>query len=167
MMRHQSNYFYWNVFDLHCYQKKILSLAEKNNDGLWSNGKFNALVNNNSNVGCVSENNKINGLPVNFRAKVLEIGPGDSLIVQNPDDQSFKRIFFSSTIFPKRNSPNFNQLSMNNSNKIFVIPYLFEARELLRTRYFGKVLDFHLDYIVEANNYAPERICCTVMDGKV
>lgn len=131
--------------------------------GLWPIGAFDQVdsslpVNGN-------DGSSMYGLPTKFKAKVLEIGPGDSFMVQNPKDGAIKRIFFSSTIFPKRHSPNIKQLTLNSSNKIFIIPYLFEAREHLRRNYFRKTLNFHLDYVVEANNYAPERICCTVTNG--
>ncbi|MES1905474.1 MAG: nuclease domain-containing protein, partial [Paramarteilia canceri] len=102
-----------------------------------------------------------------FTAKVKEIGAGDSLIIQNPKDGQIKRIFFSSTIFSKKQESKQKQIQIANPNKVYTIPFLFEAREYLRKHTLGKTLSFTVDYIVAGSEYIPERICCTVyLEGR-
>ncbi len=50
---------------------------------------------------------------------------------------------------------------------LYEIPYLFEARELLRKRLIGKTVRVVTDYIQAASNDYPEKICCTVYAGNV
>ena len=156
------------------YNQILKRQAKKENLGFWKNSNFpsNSPSNPDSTAASVisfnSRSSKLfNGMPTIFKAKVMEIGAGDSLIIQNPVDTCFKRIFFSSTIFSKRFDHLVKGQQINNSNRIFLIPYLFEAREYLRQNFLGKVLNFNVDYIVQASDYAPERICCTVTHNSV
>lgn len=61
----------------------------------------------------------------------------------------------------------------NNANRqpikrpLYEIPYLFEARELLRKRLIGKNVRVVTDYIQAASSEYPEKICCTVYAGNV
>lgn len=50
---------------------------------------------------------------------------------------------------------------------LYEIPYLFEARELLRKRLIGKNVRVVTDYIQAASNEYPEKICCSVYAGNV
>ncbi|MEN2500081.1 MAG: nuclease domain-containing protein, partial [Marteilia pararefringens] len=101
--------------------------------------------------------------PHEFDAEVLEIGPGDSFIIKHPNEDSFKRVFFSSTIFTKHFDHYLKGQIINSNNRVFLIPYLYEAREYLRKNFLGKNVHFILDYIVDSKEHAPERVCCTAI----
>lgn len=50
---------------------------------------------------------------------------------------------------------------------LYDIPWMFEARESLRTKLIGKKVNVIVDYIQPAKDNFPEKICCTVMIGGV
>ncbi len=103
------------------------------------------------------------------QAKVLEVINGDALIIRDLRDNEIRRIYLSSVRAP--HATDFQQ-EFNKNNRtahhkqikrpFYEIPYLFEAREFLRTRLIGKNIRVIDDYIRPANNDYPEKICCTV-----
>jgi staphylococcal nuclease domain-containing protein 1 len=50
---------------------------------------------------------------------------------------------------------------------LYDIPYMYEAREFLRTKLIGKKVDVIVDYIQPASQQFPEKKCCTVLIGGV
>ncbi|CAF2744030.1 unnamed protein product [Rotaria sp. Silwood2] len=109
-----------------------------------------------------------------YQAKVLEIVSGDALTVRDLRDNKIKKIYLSSVRPPR--VADFQQKSdENNSNlnrqqikrPLYEIPYLFDARELLRKRLIGKTVRVVTDYIQPASNDYSEKICCTVYAGNV
>lgn len=53
------------------------------------------------------------------------------------------------------------------SRPLFDVPGVFDAREMLRKKVFGREVNVSIDYVLaksEQNNM-PERHCCTVMFG--
>ncbi|CAF1488719.1 unnamed protein product [Rotaria sp. Silwood1] len=109
-----------------------------------------------------------------YQAKVLEIINGDGLTIRDLRDNKIKRIYLSSVRTPRaadfqqksdENNPNLNRQQIK--RPLYEIPYLFDARELLRKRLIGKTVRIITDYIQPASNDYPEKICCTVYIGNV
>lgn len=50
---------------------------------------------------------------------------------------------------------------------LYDIPFMFEAREFLRTKLIDKKVHVVVDYIQEARDSYPEKICATVTIGGV
>lgn len=86
----------------------------------------------------------------------MEIVSGDALIIRDLNDDSIKKIYISSILGPR--STNLQQIKRS----LHDIPYLFQARELLRKYSIGKTVRVVIDYIQPATNNYPEKICCTV-----
>lgn len=109
-----------------------------------------------------------------YQAKVLEVINGDALTIRDLRDNKVKKIYLSSVRAPRaadlqqkndENNPNGNRQQIK--RPLYEIPYLFEARELLRKRLIGKTVRVVTDYIQPASNEYPEKICCTVYAGNV
>ncbi|CAF1029256.1 unnamed protein product, partial [Adineta ricciae] len=88
-------------------------------------------------------------------------------------DNKVRKIYLSSVRAPRaadlqkndENNPNANRQQIK--RPLYEIPYLFEARELLRKRLIGKTVRVVTDYVQAASNEFPEKICCTVYAGNV
>ncbi|CAF0800526.1 unnamed protein product [Rotaria sordida] len=109
-----------------------------------------------------------------YQAKVLEVINGDALTIRDLRDNSIKKIYLSSVRAPRaadiqqkndENNPNANRQQIR--RPLYEIPYLFDARELLRKRLTGKVVRVVTDYIQPASSEYPEKICCSVYAGNV
>ncbi|CAF1282947.1 unnamed protein product [Adineta steineri] len=109
-----------------------------------------------------------------YQAKVLEVINGDALTIRDLRDNKVKKIYLSSVRAPRaadlqtkndENNPNANRQQIK--RPLYEIPYLFEARELLRKRLIGKTVRVVTDYVQAASNDYPEKICCTVYAGNV
>lgn len=122
-----------------------------------------------------SANGKLNDPSLKgYQAKVLEVINGDALTIRDLRDGKVKKIFLSSVRAPRaadlqqkndENNPNGGRQQIK--RPLYEIPYLFEARELLRKRLVGKTVRVVTDYIQAASNDYPEKICCTVYAGNV
>ena len=96
-----------------------------------------------------------------FQGKVVEVVNGDALVVKTPDSQ-FKKVFLSSIRPPRQTENTENQAPNKRSRPLYDVPYMFEAREFLRTKLIGKKVNVKVDYIQPANQGFPEKTCCTV-----
>jgi staphylococcal nuclease domain-containing protein 1 len=104
----------------------------------------------------------------------LEVVNGDALTIRDLRDNKIRKIYLSSVRAPRAadlqpksddNTATGNRQPLK--RPLYEIPYLFEARELLRKRLIGKTIRVVTDYIQPANNDYPEKICCTVYAGNV
>ncbi|CAF3045934.1 unnamed protein product [Rotaria sp. Silwood2] len=128
-----------------------------------------------SDAGSAASNGKPNDPSLKgYQAKVLEVINGDALTIRDLRDNKIKKIYLSSVRAPRaadiqqkndENNPNANRQQIK--RPLYEIPYLFEARELLRKRLVGKVVRVVTDYIQPASSEYPEKICCTVYAGNV
>ncbi|UJR27196.1 hypothetical protein I4U23_008492 [Adineta vaga] len=132
--------------------------------------------NHNSNeAGATSANGKSSDPSMKgYQAKVLEVVNGDALTIRDLRDNKVRKIYLSSVRAPRaadlqqkndENNPNTNRPQIK--RPLYEIPYLFEARELLRKRLIGKTVRVVTDYVQAASNDFPEKICCTVYAGNV
>ena len=69
--------------------------------------------------------------------QVVEVVNGDALVVKTPDSQ-FKKVFLSSIRPPRQTENTENQAPNKRSRPLYDVPYMFEAREFLRTKLIGK-----------------------------
>ncbi len=99
---------------------------------------------------------------------------GDALTIRDLRDNKIRKIYLSSVRAPR--AADLQPKSDDNTTTVtrqplkrplYEIPYLFEARELLRKRLIGKTIRVVTDYIQPASNDYPEKICCTVYVGNV
>ncbi|CAF1092925.1 unnamed protein product [Adineta ricciae] len=99
-----------------------------------------------------------------YQAKVLEIVNGDALIVRDLRDNQVRKIYLASVRAPR--AADFHLPSNTTTSRLkkplYEIPYLFQARELLRKRLIGEIVRVITDYIQPANNEYSERFRCTV-----
>jgi staphylococcal nuclease domain-containing protein 1 len=104
----------------------------------------------------------------------LEVINGDALTIRDLRDDRVRKIYLSSVRAPR--AADYQQKTDENNatasraqikRPLYDIPYLFEARELLRKRLVGKTVRVVTDYVQPANNDYPEKICCTVYAGNV
>lgn len=110
-----------------------------------------------------------------YQAKVLEVVNGDALTIRDLRDNKIRKIHLSSVRAPRladfqkndENNPNSNRANPTTKRPLYEIPYLFDARELLRKRLIGKTVRVVVDYIQPPNNDYPEKICCSVYAGNV
>lgn len=108
-----------------------------------------------------------------YQAKVLEVVNGDALMIRDLRDNKIRKIHLSSVRPPRladfqkndENNPNGNRAPVK--RPLYEIPYLFDARELLRKRLIGKTVRVVVDYIQPASNEYPEKICCSVYANNV
>jgi len=109
-----------------------------------------------------------------YQAKVLEVINGDALTIRDLRDNKIKKIYLSSVRAPRvadlqpkndENNPTANRPVIK--RPLYEIPYLFDARELLRKRLVGKTVRVVTDYVQPASSEYPEKVCCTVYAGNV
>lgn len=105
---------------------------------------------------------------------VQEITGADSMIVRMNNGEN-KRIFLSSIRPPMRDKK--LTAAVGDENKpptrskdfrpLYDIPWMFEAREFLRKKLIGKQVKVIVDYTQPAVENFREKVCCTVLIGKV
>ncbi|CAG2245874.1 SND1 [Mytilus edulis] len=89
-----------------------------------------------------------------FQGKVVEIVNGDALVVKMGDGKS-KKVFLSSVRPPRAVDNTENQAPNKRMRPLYDIPYMYEAREFLRTKLIGKKVNVKVDYIQPANQGFP------------
>ncbi|CAJ0963434.1 unnamed protein product, partial [Mesorhabditis belari] len=101
-----------------------------------------------------------------FSGKVVEVVMNDSIVVLKDDGKEIK-IHLSSVRLPREQGeegaarpPVGRQF-----RPLYDIPFMFQAREFLRKRLIGKVVNVTVDYIQPKSEQYPEKICCTVKQG--
>ncbi|XP_018575956.1 staphylococcal nuclease domain-containing protein 1 [Anoplophora glabripennis] len=114
---------------------------------------------------------KITGKEKEFTAAVSEVINGDALVVKQGNGE-YKKIFLAS-VRPPKESGRANDDDGKPAPRpkgfrpLYDIPYMFEAREYLRKKLIGKKVHVIIDYIQEARDSYPEKICATVsINGK-
>lgn len=114
---------------------------------------------------------KITGKEKEFTAVVSEVINGDALVVKQGNGE-YKKIFLASVRPPKEsgraNDDDGKPIPRPKGFRpLYDIPYMFEAREYLRKKLIGKKVHVVIDYIQEARDSYPEKICATVsINGK-
>lgn len=117
----------------------------------------------------VSTAPKISASDKEFNATVCEIIGADALNVKLADG-SYKKIFLAS-IRPPRESGRINDDEgkpiprPKGFRPLYDIPYMFEAREYLRKKLIGKKVHVVVDYIQEARDGYPSKVCTTIAIG--
>ncbi|KAA0200818.1 hypothetical protein HAZT_HAZT002114, partial [Hyalella azteca] len=96
-----------------------------------------------------------------FTGRVIEIINGDALVILK-NDNTTKKIFLSSIRPPRLEEKEQKAQSGKVFRPLFDIPWLYEAREFLRTKLIGQKVTVIVDYIQPAQNNYPEKTCCTV-----
>ncbi|CAF3585449.1 unnamed protein product [Rotaria socialis] len=126
-------------------------------------------------MGATASNGKSNDPSLKgYQAKVLEVMNGDALTIRDLRDNKIRKVYLSSVRAPRaadlqqkndENNPSGTRQQIK--RPLYEIPYLFEARELLRKRLVGKAVRVVTDYVQPASDDYPEKICCTVYAGNV
>ncbi|XP_053597655.1 staphylococcal nuclease domain-containing protein 1 [Microplitis demolitor] len=104
-----------------------------------------------------------------YNAVVVEITSADSMIVRTQNGES-KKIFLSSIRPPQREKKageDKNAPRSKDFRPLYDIPFMYDAREFLRKKLIRKQVKVIEDYTQPAKDQYPEKICCTVMVGKV
>ena len=92
------------------------------------------------------------------------------MVVKTPDSQ-FKKVFLSSIRPPRQTENTENQSPNKRSRPLYDVPYMFEAREFLRTKLIGKKVNtkythisilFHMILFLTDRNIYPAIITFTV-----
>lgn len=104
-----------------------------------------------------------------FTGTVVEIVSADTVNVKLPTGE-VKKVFLSSIRPPReagRTADEEGKLPPRPKNfrPLYDIPYMFEARELLRKKLINKKVQCNLDYISPARENFPEKYCYTVTVG--
>ncbi|XP_028130612.1 staphylococcal nuclease domain-containing protein 1 [Diabrotica virgifera virgifera] len=112
---------------------------------------------------------KITGKEKEFSATVSEVNNGDALVLKMANGDS-KKIFLASIRAPKEpgraNDDEGKPIPRPKGFRpLYDIPYMFEAREYLRKKLIGKKVHVVVDYIQEARDGFPEKVCATVTVG--
>ena len=104
----------------------------------------------------------------------MEVINGDALTIRDLRDNKVRKIYLSSVRAPraadlqaKSDEASPTTARQQLKRPLYEIPYLFEARELLRKRLIGKTVRVITDYVQAASSEYPEKICCTVYAGNV
>lgn len=94
---------------------------------------------------------------------VVEVVNADALIVENEAKEQ-KKLFLASVRAPPR-----PEGGDKITRALYDVPFMFEAREFLRTRLVGKKVRVTVDYIQPKSDAYPEKVCASVftMDGNV
>ncbi|XP_034937928.1 staphylococcal nuclease domain-containing protein 1 [Chelonus insularis] len=104
-----------------------------------------------------------------YNAVVVEITGADSFVVKMQNGET-KKIFLSSIRPPQREKKageDKNTPRPKEFRPLYDIPFMYEAREFLRKKLIRKQVKVIEDYTQPAKDQYPEKICCTVMIGKV
>jgi staphylococcal nuclease domain-containing protein 1 len=84
---------------------------------------------------------------------------GDSLTVLKENGEELK--IYLSSIRPPRREGNEGS-SGARFRPLYDVPFMFDAREILRKRVIGKKVQVNVDYIQAKTDQFPEKTCCTV-----
>ncbi|KAK0167154.1 hypothetical protein PV327_004588 [Microctonus hyperodae] len=104
-----------------------------------------------------------------YNAVVVEITGADSVIVKTQNGET-KKIFLSSIRPPQREKKAGEEKNAPRSKDfrpLYDIPFMYDAREFLRKKLIRKQVKVIEDYTQPAKDQYPEKICCTVIVGKV
>ncbi|KAF2350110.1 Staphylococcal nuclease (SNase-like) OB-fold [Trinorchestia longiramus] len=113
-------------------------------------------------VGYKPSGSKVADKDKEFTGRVIEVINGDALVVLKSDNTS-KKIFLASIRPPRLDEKDQKtQQSGKTFRPLFDIPWLYEAREFLRTKLIGQKVHVIVDYIQPAQSNYPEKTCCTV-----
>lgn len=96
-----------------------------------------------------------------FTGRVTEVVNGDALVILKSDNSS-KKIFLASIRPPRLDDKDQKAQTGKVFRPLFDIPWLYEAREFLRTKLIGQKVNVIVDYVQPAQNNYPEKTCCTV-----
>ena len=109
------------------------------------------------------------GPQIEYNGVVTEITNADSVIIKTQNGET-KKIFLSSIRPPmrqKKPSEDKDAPRPKDFRPLYDIPHMYEAREFLRKKLIKKQVKVVEDYIQPAKDNYPEKVCCTVMVGKV
>lgn len=109
------------------------------------------------------------GKEKDFIGTVVEVFNGDAVSVRTPAG-ALKKIFLSSIRPPREAGRTADEEGKvpprpKNFRPLYDIPYMHEARELLRKKLVNKKVQCNLDYISPARDNFPEKYCYTVTIG--
>ncbi|RZC36999.1 TUDOR and/or SNase domain containing protein [Asbolus verrucosus] len=112
---------------------------------------------------------QVTGKEKDFIATVAEVINGDALSVKLNNGQ-YKKIFLSSIRPPKEagrvaDEDGKTAPRPKGFRPLYDIPWMYEAREYLRKKLIGKKVHVVIDYIQEARDGYPEKVCATVTIG--
>ncbi|KAB0792451.1 hypothetical protein PPYR_14410 [Photinus pyralis] len=114
---------------------------------------------------------QITGKEKEFSGTVVEIMNGDAMSIKLPTGQ-VKKVFLSSIRPPKESGRAADEEGKlparpKGFRPLYDIPFMLEAREFLRKKLIGKKVNVVVDYIQEARDTFPEKICATITIGGV
>lgn len=117
----------------------------------------------NKKVRIFKDYNRVKTSTDSWVGKVTEIINADALMIQNVETNEVKKIFLASVRAPPRPE------GVNVTRVLYDVPFMFEAREFLRTRLIGKKVKVHVDYVQPKSDQYQEKTCATVttLDGGV
>lgn len=104
--------------------------------------------------------------PKERAAIVLEVINGDALMIRYLGETKDEKIFLSSIRPPKNEQAPVENKSGGRNKPLYEVPWLFEAREFLRTRLIGKKVNVSEDFIQPTRENYLEKKCCTVSVGQ-
>ncbi|KAL1456475.1 hypothetical protein WDU94_001206 [Cyamophila willieti] len=112
--------------------------------------------------------------PKERQAIVHEIINGDALMIKHVGDTKEEKVFLSSIRPPRpegvAGGPGAGgeggKPPVGRSKPLYDVPWLYEAREFLRTRLIGKKVTLSEDYVQEARDKFPEKKCVSVFVGQ-
>ncbi|KAG5893662.1 hypothetical protein JTB14_028816 [Gonioctena quinquepunctata] len=109
---------------------------------------------------------RITGKEKEFTATVLEANNGDAVVLKMANGDS-KKVFLASIRPPKESGRSNDEDGKpiprpKGFRPLYDIPYMFEAREYLRKKLVGKKVHVVIDYIQDARDGFPEKVCATV-----
>ncbi|XP_026684207.1 staphylococcal nuclease domain-containing protein 1-like [Diaphorina citri] len=104
-------------------------------------------------------------------AVVLEIINGDGLVIKYVGDTKEEKVFLSSIKPPRPDGAaagggGEGKAPVVRSKPLYDVPWLYEAREFLRTRLIGKKVMVSEDYAQDARDKFPEKKCVSVFVGQ-
>lgn len=114
---------------------------------------------------------QISGKEKEFSGTVVEVINGDALTLKLGNGQ-LKKVFLSSIRPPKETGRGADEDGKlpprpKGFRPLYDIPWMFEAREFLRKKLVGKKVQVVVDYIQEARDNFPEKVCATITIGGV
>eukprot|EP00117_Sycon_ciliatum_P012541 scpid19522/ scgid13573/ Staphylococcal nuclease domain-containing protein 1; 100 kDa coactivator; p100 co-activator len=104
------------------------------------------------------------GTQKQYSARVMEVINADALRLKLGDGSN-QKIFLSSLRGP-RQTRDVSAEEKRNVRQLYDVPYMFEAREFLRTKLIHKKVNVTVDYVRPSQDGFPERICATVLLGE-
>jgi len=108
---------------------------------------------------------EIKGKDKEFHATVIEVVNGDALKVRLADG-TVKKIFLASIRPPRQEASGDGATRDKQFRPLYDIPFMYEARETMRKKLIGRKVHVSVDFVQQADEKFPEKICCTVkQDG--